>query len=109
MDSAAAPPSSEVAGPPPSDPPVEIRRAPAPLHGGPLVLLRFMRRHRMLNAKYARLVVRLLRGKYLATYGRRLKLDGLAFIGPRVVIQIGRKGRIELGRWSWLGHGTKVR
>jgi acetyltransferase-like isoleucine patch superfamily enzyme len=101
----AAPPSTDIA----SDAPVEIRRAPAPPHGGPLTLLRFMRRHRMLNAKYARLVVRLLRRKYLTPYGRRLKLDGLAFIGPRVVIQIGRQARVELGRWSWLGHGTKVR
>src|SRR6266550_9492099 len=109
MDSAAAPPTTELAGPAPSDPLAEIRRAPAPLHGGPVALLRFMRRHRMLTLKYGRLIVRLLRRKYLSTYGRRLKLDGLAFIGPRVVLQIGRKGRIELGRWSWLGHGTKVR
>ena len=101
MESAAPPKSENV--------PVDIRRAPAPLHGGPLTLLRFMRRHRMLNAKYARLVVRLLRRKYLTPYGRRLKLDGLAFIGPGVVLQIGRHGRVELGRWSWLGHGTKVR
>src|SRR5690349_19731263 len=109
MDSAAAPPSTELAGPPPSDAPAEIRRAPAPLHGGLLTLLRFMRRHRMLTPKYARLIVRLLRRRYLTPYGRRLKLDGLAFIGPRVVLQIGKDARVELGRWSWLGHGTKVR
>ena len=84
--------------------------APAPLHGGPLALLRFMRRHRMLTPKYARLIVRLLRRRFLTTYGRRLKLDGLAFIGPE-----GRRsrsaasGRVELGRWSWIGHGTKIR
>jgi acetyltransferase-like isoleucine patch superfamily enzyme len=69
-------------------------------------MLRFMRRHRMLTPKYSRLVVRLLRRRLLA---RRLHTDGLAFIGPRVTLQIGRCGRIELGRWSWLGHGTKVR
>src|SRR3954453_7478883 len=109
MDSAAAPPSSEVAGPPPSDPPVEIRRAPAPLHGGPLALLRFMRRQGMLTPKYLRLIVRLLRKRYLTSYGRRIDLDGLAFIGPNVVIQIGRQGRLKLGRWSWIGHGTKIR
>jgi acetyltransferase-like isoleucine patch superfamily enzyme len=68
-----------------------------------------MRRHRMLNGQYARLIVRLLRRRFLTPYGRRLKLDGLAFIGPHVVLQIGRNARIELGRWSWLGHGTKVR
>ena len=100
---------AELLEPPVTDAPPEIRGAPAPLHGGPLTLLRFMRRHRMLTLKYGRLIVRLLRRKYLSTYGRRLKLDGLAFIGPRVVLQIGKKGRVELGRWSWLGHGTKVR
>jgi acetyltransferase-like isoleucine patch superfamily enzyme len=68
-----------------------------------------MRRHNMLNAKYGRLIVRLARRKLLTPYGRRLKLDGLAFIGPRVVLQIGKDARVELGRWSWLGHGTKVR
>jgi acetyltransferase-like isoleucine patch superfamily enzyme len=68
-----------------------------------------MRRHRMLTPKYMRLIVRLLRRRYLTPYGRRLKLDGLAFIGPKVVLQIGRRGRIELGRWSWVGHGTKIR
>ena len=74
-----------------------------------MALLRFMRRQGMLNPKYIRLIGRLARRKYLSTYGRRLKLDGLAFVGPRVVLQIGRRGRIELGRWSWLGHGTKIR
>jgi acetyltransferase-like isoleucine patch superfamily enzyme len=63
----------------------------------------------MLTPRYARLVLGLLRRRYLSTYGRRLHLDGLAFVAPRVVIQIGRQGRVELGRWTWLGHGTKVR
>ena len=85
---------------------VAVRRPPPPLHGGPLTLLRFMRRHGMLNPKYARLLVRLARRRLA---NRRLRTDGIAFIGPRVVLQIGRRGRIELGRWSWLGHGTKVR
>src|ERR671917_2541038 len=98
-----------LAGPPPSDAPDAIRRAPAPLHGGPLALLRFMRRHDMLNAKYTRLVVRLLRRRFLTPAGRRLRLDGLAFIGPKVVLQIGKRAEIRLGRWSWLGHGTKIR
>ena len=63
----------------------------------------------MLTPKYAFLIALLLRRKYLSPYGRRLKLDGLAFVAPRVVLQIGRNGQIELGRWSWLGHGTKIR
>ena len=86
-----------------------VRPPPAPLHGGPLALLRFMHAHAMFRPKYAWLIAMLLRRKFLSTYGRRLKLDGLAFIGPGVVLQIGRGGRIELGRWSWLGHGTKIR
>jgi hypothetical protein len=48
---------------PRTDAPLEIRRAPAPLHGGPITLLRFMARHRMLNFKYARLIVRMFRRK----------------------------------------------
>ncbi len=91
---------------PPSGVPDEVRRAPAPLHGGPLALLRFMRRHRMLTPKYLRLIARLLRRR---VFSRRLHTDGIAFIGPNVVLQTGSSGRIELGRWSWLGHGTKLR
>jgi hypothetical protein len=46
----------EIAGPPPSDAPEGLRTAPLPRRGGLLTLLRFMRRHQMLNAKYARLI-----------------------------------------------------
>ncbi|MDQ4048188.1 MAG: acyltransferase [Actinomycetota bacterium] len=90
-------------------PPAEVRSAPAPLRGGPLTLLRFMRSHQMLTPKYGRLIAGLLRRRYLTRYGRRLHSDGLAFIAPDAVIQIGRNGRVELGRWSWVGHGTKIR
>jgi acetyltransferase-like isoleucine patch superfamily enzyme len=98
-----------LAGPPPSNAPDAVRRAPAPVHGGPLTLARFMRRHKMLNAKYVRLVLRLLRRRYLTPTGRRLGLDGIAFIGPKVVLQIGKRAEIRLGRWSWIGDGTKIR
>ncbi len=96
-------------GPPPSDVPLEVRTAPPPRRGGPLTLLRFMRRHGMLTPGYARLLVRLARRRWLSPAGRRLVLDGLCFVGPRVTLQIGRDARIELGRWSWIGHGTKIR
>jgi acetyltransferase-like isoleucine patch superfamily enzyme len=99
----------ELAGPPPTEVPDAVRHAPAPLHGGLPALVRFMARHGMLTPKYARLVVRLLRKRFLTSYGRRLKLDGLCFIGPGVVLQIGKNARVELGRWCWLGHGTKIR
>ncbi len=65
-----------------------------------------MRRHGMLNLKYARLMVR--QARKLLRH-RRLHTDGLAFFGTGVVLQIGRSGRIELGRWSWVGHGSKLR
>src|SRR3954468_18893465 len=92
---------------PRTDAPVEMRRAPAPLHGGLLTLLRFMAQHRMLSFKYIRLLARMLRRKLWL--GGRLKPDGMAFVGPGVVLQVGKGGRIELGRWSWVGHGTKIR
>jgi acetyltransferase-like isoleucine patch superfamily enzyme len=101
--------STELLGPAPTGVPGAVRGAPAPLHGGPLALLRFMRRNGMLTFGYARLIVRLLRRRFLTPYGRRLKLDGLCFIGPGVTLQIGKTARVELGRWSWLGHGTKIR
>jgi acetyltransferase-like isoleucine patch superfamily enzyme len=71
------------------------------------VLLRFMRGKGMLNLKYGRLALRL--GLRRLWHGRRLVLDGLAFIGPGCTLQIGKQGQIELGRWSWVGHGTKLR
>ncbi|HEY1358352.1 MAG TPA: acyltransferase [Thermoleophilaceae bacterium] len=92
---------------PPQDLPVELRGPPPPRHGGLLTLLRFMRGKGMLNFKYGRLVGRML--LYKLRFGRRLILDGLAFIGPGSVLQIGKGARIELGRWSWLGHGCKLR
>jgi acetyltransferase-like isoleucine patch superfamily enzyme len=87
----------------------DVRRPPAPPHGGPLALLRFMRRNRMLTPKYARLLAGLARRRWLTLYGRRLHTDGMAFVAPDVVLQIAPGGRIELGRWSWIGHGTKIR
>ena len=39
----------------------------------------------------------------------RLQTDGMCFIAPGVKFEIGRAARVKLGRWSWLGHGCKVR
>src|SRR5262249_9621651 len=84
-----------------------IRRAPEPLHGGPLALLRFMRTNRMLNRRYARLIARYLLLK--ARYRGRLQTDGLCFICPGVKLEIGAHGTLRIGRWAWVGHGTKLR
>ena len=93
--------------PPPPAPEDAIRRAPAPLHGGPLTLLRFMRRHRMLAPKYAFLLARWAWLK--ARWRGRLQTDGLCFVAPTVKLEISRGATLRLGRWSWIGHGTKIR
>ena len=84
-----------------------LRGEPPPRAGGPLVLWRFMRANRMLSRDYARLLARL---AWLKLRWRgRLKTDGLAFVCPGVTFEIGKDATVHLGRWSWLGHGTKVR
>ena len=95
-----------------ADPTVEMpagtpRLAPAPLHGGPLTVLRFMRAHNMLNRHYARLLVRLAFLKL--RYRKRLQTDGLCFICPGVKLEIGKHATLHMGRWSWIGHGSKIR
>jgi acetyltransferase-like isoleucine patch superfamily enzyme len=92
---------------PPSDLPPEVRGEPPHRQGGPLALIRFLRGKGMLNLKYARLVVRL--GWWKLRLRRRLLLDGLAFIGPGCTLEIGPRATLELGRWSWVGHGCKIR
>jgi acetyltransferase-like isoleucine patch superfamily enzyme len=85
----------------------EVRGDPPPLHGGPLALLRFMRRHGMLNRNYLRLIVRW--GWLKLRWRGRLQTDGLCFVGPGVKLEIGRGAVVRLGRWCWIGHGTKIR
>jgi acetyltransferase-like isoleucine patch superfamily enzyme len=72
-------------------------------------VVRFLARNGMITPKYARLVARLVRTRWLSRAGRRLRLDGLAFIGPKVTIEIGEKASVRLGRWTWIGKGTKIR
>jgi acetyltransferase-like isoleucine patch superfamily enzyme len=100
VDPAAAPPEIDAV-------PAAVRGDPPPRHGGPLALLRFMRGHGMLNLKYARLIARL--GWLKLRFGRRLVTDGLCFVGPGVQLEIARNARLVLGRWSWIGHGCKIR
>jgi acetyltransferase-like isoleucine patch superfamily enzyme len=87
--------------------PAAVRGDPPARRGGPLALLRFLSRNGMLNHRYARLYLRLLWLKL--RFRGRLQTDGMAFIGPGVTLEIGRGARIVLGRWSWIGHGTKLR
>jgi acetyltransferase-like isoleucine patch superfamily enzyme len=84
-----------------------VRRPPAPLRGGPLAMLRFMRANEMLRPGYAALLLRL---AYLKLrFGRRLQTDGLCFICPGVQLEIGRHATLRIGRWAWVGHGCKIR
>ncbi len=83
------------------------RLGPAPLHGGPLTALRFARRNGMLNRRYARLLMRW--GWLKLRWRGRLQTDGVCFICPGVSFEIGRGAVVRLGRWSWLGHDTKIR
>ncbi|MGH2914462.1 MAG: acyltransferase [Solirubrobacteraceae bacterium] len=93
-------------GPPPSVSRA-VRHGPPPLRGGPLELLRFARANGMLTRGHAALVARWL---WLRLRWRgRLRTDGLCFVCPGVKFEIGREATVTLGRWSWIGHGCKLR
>jgi len=76
---------------------------------GPFALLRFLARNRMLTPAYALLGVRLLWRRFLTPTGYRIRLGGMVFLARQVRIQIGRRARLELGPWVWIGRGTKIR
>jgi acetyltransferase-like isoleucine patch superfamily enzyme len=99
--------SGVVLKPVPTQAPPIVRGEPPPRHGGPLTLIRFLRAHGMFNRQYARLFVRLAWLKL--RFRGRLVTDGIAFVGPGVTIEIGKGAKLYLGRWSWVGHGTKIR
>jgi acetyltransferase-like isoleucine patch superfamily enzyme len=61
----------------------------------------------MLSWRYAVLVIRWVWLKL--RWRGRLVTDGMCFIGPGVRFEIGRDATVHLGRWSWIGHGCKVR
>ena len=91
---------------PPSVPQI-VRTPPPPLRGGLLTFLRFAREHNMLRFGYVPLIAR---WWWLKLRWRgRLQTDGLCFVCPGVKFEIGKTATVSLGRWSWLGHGCKVR
>jgi acetyltransferase-like isoleucine patch superfamily enzyme len=87
--------------------PAFVRSGPPPLHGNLLTFLRFARANHMLSIGYLRLALRWMWLKF--RWGDRLQTDGMCFVCPGVKFEIGRDARVVLGRWSWLGHGCKVR
>jgi acetyltransferase-like isoleucine patch superfamily enzyme len=92
---------------PPETAAPEWRGDPPPLRGGPLTFLRFARAHQLITPGYAYLRVRFVLFKL--RYGRRLQTDGLCFICPRVKFEIGKGATLRLGRWCWVGTGSKIR
>jgi len=84
-----------------------LRRAPDPLHGGPLALLALHARQPharpSLRASDRALCVA------QAALPRTLQTEGLCFICPRVQLEIGRGATLRVGRWAWIGHGCKIR
>jgi acetyltransferase-like isoleucine patch superfamily enzyme len=93
--------------PSPSRPPIEFRGDPPPRGGGPLTLLRFMRANHMLSPAYARMLLRLALLKL--RWRGRLVTDGICFICPGVQFEIGKHAKLHIGRWAWVGHGSKLR
>ena len=72
-------------------------------------MLRFLARHRMLNWRYGRLLWRYLWRRLLTASGRRWKTDGFVFFGRGLEIEIAARGRVEFGRFVWIGDRTKIR
>ncbi len=72
-------------------------------------LIRFCARNGMLRPGYALLALRYVWRRFLTRAGWRWRTDGLLFLGPRLELEIGRKARVEFGRFVWIGHGTKIR
>src|SRR5688572_29624173 len=93
----------------------EARRPREGAHARPMMrglmirLLRFLSANGMLTPKYARLLGRYLRRRFLSVAGWRWRTDGLVFLGKRLELQIGRTGEISFGRLCWIGDGTKIR
>ncbi len=87
--------------------PAVIRGEPPPLRSGWWTFLRFARSNHMFTFGYLALFGRWLWLKL--RWRGRLETDGMCFVGPGVKFEIGRQATVRLGRWSWIGHGTKVR
>jgi acetyltransferase-like isoleucine patch superfamily enzyme len=71
--------------------------------------IRSLAQKRMLNGKYARLYWRYLWRRCLTRAGWRWQTDGPVFFGKGLELEIGRRGTIRFGRFTWIGDGTKIR
>jgi acetyltransferase-like isoleucine patch superfamily enzyme len=66
-----------------------------------------MRANNMVSRHYALLGARWLWLKW--RWRGRLVTDGICFICPGVKFEIGRNAKLHIGRWAWVGHGSKLR
>jgi acetyltransferase-like isoleucine patch superfamily enzyme len=66
-----------------------------------------MRANHMLSGSYARLLARYLLLKL--RFRARLQTDGICFICPGVHLEIDPRATLRIGRWAWIGHGSKIR
>jgi acetyltransferase-like isoleucine patch superfamily enzyme len=71
--------------------------------------IRSYARNGMLTPKYALLLGRYLWRRFLTRAGWRWRTDGPVFFGSGLELQIARRGRVEFGRFVWVGHGSKIR
>jgi acetyltransferase-like isoleucine patch superfamily enzyme len=71
--------------------------------------IRFCARNGMLNPQYGLLLGRYLWRRLLTRAGWRWSTDGLLFLGGGLELQIARRGKVDFGRFVWIGHGTKIR
>jgi acetyltransferase-like isoleucine patch superfamily enzyme len=66
-----------------------------------------MHANNMANRHYALLGARWLWLK--ARHRGRLQTDGICFVCPGVRFEIGPRATLHIGRWAWIGHGSKIR
>ncbi|HMC49521.1 MAG TPA: acyltransferase [Solirubrobacterales bacterium] len=71
--------------------------------------IRFLARNGMLNRRYGQLLGRYLRRRFLTTAGRRWRTNGLVFFGRWLELEIAVNGRVDFGRFVWIGDKTKIR
>jgi acetyltransferase-like isoleucine patch superfamily enzyme len=71
--------------------------------------IRFLARNGMLNWRYGQLLGRYLRRRFFTAAGRRWRTDGLVFLGRGLELEIGARGRVDFGRFVWIGDKTKIR
>jgi acetyltransferase-like isoleucine patch superfamily enzyme len=71
--------------------------------------IRFLARNGMLNRRYGLLLGRYLRRRFLTKAGRRWRTNGLVFFGRGLELEIAANGRVDFGRFVWIGDKTKIR